>query len=193
MPKIKLEQRSLAWHDLRRNSIGASDAPTIMGYNSRCTPYQLWRRKLSLDPCEPTNERMQRGIDLEEPARHLFMSVHGMFVAPEVFIHDQYEWMIASLDGITLDNKIVVEIKCPGKTDHSSALKGRVPKKYIPQLQHQLEVTKAEKVLYFSYNPEMEIKHATIEVYPDQAFIEQMLEKEKVFWRCLENLERPID
>ena len=41
-------------------------------------------------------------------------------------------WMIASLDGIDIDNKTLVEIKCPGEIDHSCAMDGQVPEKYPP-------------------------------------------------------------
>ena len=57
--------------------------------------------------------------------------------------------MRASLDGISMDQEIL-EIKCPYKpnrldSDHQKTKEGKIPEKYWPQLQHQLEVFGASK------------------------------------------------
>ncbi len=46
MPKqfefIKAEQRSEEWLKLRREGLGASDIPAVLGISPYKTPYQLW-------------------------------------------------------------------------------------------------------------------------------------------------------
>src|SRR5579863_9675648 len=95
----------------RYEGIGSSDAPSVMGVGFR-TPYQLWDDKIHRREV-PDNYAMKRGRDMEEPARRSFESKIGVAVLPGPFIHPQYNWMGASLDGIDLDRKVAVEIKCP--------------------------------------------------------------------------------
>ena len=40
------------WLELRKAGIGSSEVATIVGLNPWETPYQLWRRKLGLDPAK---------------------------------------------------------------------------------------------------------------------------------------------
>jgi predicted phage-related endonuclease len=83
-----------------------------------------------------------------------------------------------------------LEIKCPGHWSHFHACHGRVPKYYQAQLQHQLLVSGAEKVHYFSYRPEPDLspqeQWALIEVEPDLDYIEALLEHERAFWEELQ-------
>src|SRR5689334_6309347 len=136
-----LLQNTSEWLEMRRNKIGASDAPVIMGVSPWKTPFQLWEEKLGIGKEKETTASMRRGIDMEEEARQKFEELTGHIVFPKVMFHPDYEYLMASLDGIDMDHKVAVEIKCPGREDHECAMDGVVPEKYKPQLQHQLEVT----------------------------------------------------
>ena len=108
---------------------------------------------------------------------------------PGVFVHDTIDWMSASFDGITLEQDAICEIKCPGKKDHAIALKGKIPTKYIPQLQHQIYVSGLSLFsYYYSFDGESGV---VIEVKRDQEFIDKMVEKEFEFWNCLMSLTPP--
>jgi hypothetical protein len=62
-------------------------------------------------------------------------------------MHDELEWMRASLDGLSFDGSIALEIKCPmSLRDRTVAQQGRVPPQYYAQLQHELEVSRAAEV-----------------------------------------------
>ena len=176
------------WLEMRRNAIGASDAPIIMGVSPWKTPHALWEEKLGLRETQPTTEAMKRGSLLEEPARGEFEKATGLKMTPRVMEHPTYDWMIASLDGISEDGKSIVEIKCPGREDHLTALTGEVPEKYYAQLQHQLAVTGLYMVYYYSYDGERGI---TIEVKRDDKYIDQLISMELAFWNCVQNLEPP--
>jgi len=131
---------------------------------------------------------MKEGKRREEEARQEFERMTGLVVFPAVLTHPEHEWMIASLDGIDIEHENIVELKCPGNEDHQQALSGSIPDKYIPQLQHQLAVTGLEKAYYFSYHA----KHGVIvEVYRDDAYIKNMIEKEQEFYQCLQELTPP--
>jgi len=182
-----LVQNTAEWLEMRKNKIGSSDAPVIMGVSPWRTPYQLWLDKLSSEQADKTPQ-MQRGHDLEEKARQEFESMTGLIVVPCVVQHPDYEWMIASLDGMDFEQKNIVEIKCPGHEDHALALRDKIPDKYYPQLQHQIEVTGLEKVSYFSYDG---VAGKVVDVYRDEKFIALMLDLEKQFWYCMQTMESP--
>jgi predicted phage-related endonuclease len=87
--------------------------------------------------------------------------------------------MRASLDGYNLELSRVLEIKCPGKEDHKTAMAGAVPEKYLPQVQYQLLVTGAKEAHYFSFDGEA---GCIVEVKPDAEYQAMLVEKVKHFW-----------
>jgi putative phage-type endonuclease len=181
-----LQQNTKEWLDYRKGKIGSSDAPSIMGVGFK-TPYQLWLEKLSLSET-PINKSMQRGHDLEEEARRAFENITDLLVFPEVIESKEHNWMIASLDGITLKRDAIVEIKCAGQKDHDIALNGQIPDKYFPQVQHQMAVSELDFCYYFSYHPN---KYALLKINRDQPYIDKLIEKEKVFFDCIINFYPP--
>ena len=63
-----LQQGTQEWLDWRKERIGASDTPCIMGVGFK-TPFQLWQVKTGRVPPDPQNYAMQRGNELEFGAR----------------------------------------------------------------------------------------------------------------------------
>jgi putative phage-type endonuclease len=183
-----LVQQSDEWLEWRRDKVGASDAPAIMGVSPWYTPYQLWAEKLQLTAPRQRTARQDRGLNLEDEARQEFERLLDTFVLPQVVVSSKYPWMIASLDGIDIDRKIVVEIKCPGQEDHFSALSGKIPAKYYPQLQHQLAVCELDMIYYFSYDGENGV---VMDCYRDDSYIKNLITAEEIFWEQLQNLEPP--
>lgn len=163
----------------RRNGIGSSDAPIVMGVSPWTTPRELWQNKVYGKDARADNPSMKRGRDLEEKARQEFEKIVGTLVAPDILIHPEINWMRASLDGIDCSKKVMVELKCPGKEDHALAVGNKVPEKYWPQVQHQLEVAGLDDMYYFSFDGR---KGAVVEVRRDQDYIDSLLEKEEKFW-----------
>lgn len=184
-----MKQGSEEWLELRRTKIGASDAPVIAGVVKWKTIKQLWEEKLGLKTDDTKTWYMQRGNELEPVARDLFTKVTGIPVEPEVVFHPKYDWMMASLDGLSDDKSISVEIKCPGEADHATAKAGRVPDKYYPQVQHQLEVLGHDKLYYFSFLNEED--YALVEVMRDDSYIEVLRAQEETFWDCVQNFVEP--
>lgn len=179
---INLEQGSAAWHELRKNKIGASDAAAILGVSPWATIYDLWLEKTGQKEPRKTTPAMKRGTELEPAARMLAEQMLGVCLDPLVVEHPLYPWMMASLDGINEDNTVMVEIKCAGEKDHNSAKMGIVPEKYIPQLQHQMAVTSLPSMYYFSFDGAC---GAFILVPRDQEYIDRLIEAEKSFYDCV--------
>ncbi|NGX36901.1 MAG: hypothetical protein K1000chlam2_00046 [Chlamydiae bacterium] len=172
----------------RKNYLGASDAPVIMGVSPWSTPYQLWQDKLDLGPVKDDNYAMKRGRDLEPIARSAYMAVTGNLVEPKQLFHPNIPYMMANFDGVSEDLTVAVEIKCPGKEDHDLAKDGMVPVKYFPQLQHQLAVIGINKVDYFSYRDD---DVALVTVERDDEYIEKLYRVAEKFWDCVESLTAP--
>jgi len=183
-----LIQGTQEWLEVRKTHIGASDAPIIMGDSPWKTCYQLWEEKLDLCEQPRMNSAMQRGHDLEPIARQVYNDHTGNCAEPEVLFHPEHKWMMASLDGISLDRSIIVEIKCPGIHDHATAAKGGIPEKYYAQLQHQLVVANLNLLHYFSYR---EGEFYLVEVERDEKYIHKMQSTEEVFWENLSDFKPP--
>lgn len=175
----ELEQGSAAWLDWRRGGIGASDAPVIMGVSPWMDVETLWLEKTGRAAARASSFAMRRGQRLEPEARELYIRRTGIAVAPLCLEHGTLRWMRGSLDGISADGLVVLEVKCPGAADHAVARRGLVPPKYVPQLQHLLAVAGAEVCHYWSYR---DGEGLLIEVAPEPAYIERLVERERGFW-----------
>lgn len=140
---IQIVQGTPEWHAHRRGLRNASETPAVLGISPWMTPYQLWLAKTGRSTPEP-NEAMRRGTSLEPLARHAYEVETGHVMQPLVLQDGEYA---ASLDGVTLDGELIVEIKCPYKGQASSLWQaieaGEVPEHYRMQVQHQLMVSGA--------------------------------------------------
>lgn len=155
-----------------------------MGASPWKTPYQLWEEKIGIGKQFQGNFATNRGNKMEPRARAAFELEMGDGFPPMVAEHINYPFIRASLDGFNKERNAILEIKCPGKEDHATAVAGFVPDKYYPQLQHQILVTGADRVYYYSYDGE---KGVTVEVRPDVNYCRDLLEKEIAFWDLVQN------
>lgn len=182
-------QGSPEWLELRKDKIGASDSPIIMGHSPWTTPRELWERKVGLRPEKSMTADMLRGKTQEDEARKEFIRIKGIQVEPDVVFHPSLNWMMASLDGVNHKNKIILEVKCTRNlTEHEETKLGKVPKKYYAQLQHQIECCGFDGAYYQSYHNG---ESAITEVSKDQKFIEEMVEADYKFWKSLQDFDPP--
>jgi putative phage-type endonuclease len=191
MKKIDLNQAGPDWHRWRREGLGGSDVSALVD-GTYTSPDELLEIKLGLRTVAE-NDAMRRGKRLEPEARAKYIEVSGNEVVPMCAEHEEYPFMRASLDGLSSDGKLVLEIKCPGYWPHRRALKGYVPSYYVAQVQHQLFVTGAERADYFSYRPDDEElresdRWALIEVFPDPDYQRRLLKAAQRFWDKLQRL-----
>ena len=151
---IQLVQGSEAWHAHRRGLRNASETPAVLGISPWVTPYQLWLLKTGR--AEPTvNAAMRNGTALEPLARHAYEVETGNVMQPLVLQDGLYS---ASLDGMTLEGDLIVEIKCPYKGQASALWQaveaGEVPAHYAAQIQHQLMVSGASEAHLWVFDGE---------------------------------------
>lgn len=184
-----LQQNTPEWLQDRLTKIGSSDAPIIMGVSKWKTVHELWAIKTGLVKEDSgSNWAMRRGIDMEPKARATYELATDLEMPPALVVHPKYGFIGASLDGYDAKTKLILEIKCPGREDHATALSGKIPEKYIPQVQHQLFAAESDNLHYFSFDGNNGI---TIEVHRDEPYIKKLMEAETKFWEMVINKTPP--
>jgi len=181
MIELPLTQGSNEWKAWRDTVITATDSAVILGISPFKNPAELLGQKLGQKPRTETNDKMAMGNFLEPIAREKFNEITGLNVVPKVGISKIRHWMAASFDGVSACNRHAVEIKCSLKI-YEKALKGIVDPIYYAQMQHQLSVLDIYRISFFSY---WEGKHVLIEFDRDDAFMNDMIVKEKEFYNLL--------
>jgi predicted phage-related endonuclease len=121
---------------------------------------------------------MRAGREMEPFARIVYEELTGNFVINPCYQHDVYEWAMCSPDGITYDERTLLEIKCSEKILHT-ALSGEIPEMYKAQCWWGMWITGAKKCHYFAY---YEGKHALIKLEQNQEFIDKALPKAQGFY-----------
>ena len=183
------------WLAFRKEHIGASDCPIIMGVakwkttDRRIkTPKLLWEEKMGLTNLNSDNSATRYGKAMEEPARQMYEKMVDDLFAPRYIKNKKYPHLMASLDGFNITNDRAVEIKNANKEDHELARQGIVPEKYYPQVMQQIMVTELPEVDYFSVNSG---DCTIVTVKRDDEYIEKMSEKLFEFAECIKNFKEP--
>ncbi len=190
--KVELQQGTQIWLDWRDGGIGGSEAAAVMGSSPYVDVIELFQRKMHMLPDLIPNEAMERGHRLEPEARLLFELETGLKMPPACYIHPEYDFIRSSLDGISVDENIILEIKCPGLTTHREALNGKIKPYYYTQIQHQLLTTGAKFAYYYSYTDMPDIETSVLmEVQRDEPYITRLIERESDFWQYVLRKEEP--
>lgn len=194
MQKFKFETEK-EWLAFRKNHLGASDASIIMGASKWKlpdgrikTPYLLWNEKLGFEDLSVDTEATRYGKQMEEPARIVYQEMKKEEFKPVVVKNKKFPYLIASLDGINKTDTQAVEIKNCSEKDHKQAKEGKIPEKYIAQVQQQILVTELNEIDYFSFHNGEGI---IVPVKRDEKYLKQLKKKLKEFWEYVENLKEP--
>lgn len=184
-----LEQGTEAWLRWRVGGLGASDSLALVGEKAEWgTRTELLLRKLGLIPEKSINFAMRTGTRLEPTVRMWVQDAKGINFPPVCLSCPDDPRFLASLDGLS-DCGTVLEIKCPNKFAHDSALNGLIPRHYKPQLMWQMMVTGAERLIYASHNSasfEWDRHLAFVEVRRDEVLIARLRQLGRTFLRELD-------
>lgn len=182
MKILDLKPNTEEWVQFRRLHIGGSEAAAICGVDPYCKPEKLWKRKFTGEK-QYVSPAMQRGTQLEPIARKMLGRLDNVCYLPLVVQHDEYEWMIASLDGYDESTQKGIEIKCPGDKLFDKIIIDRdIPKHYIYQIQHQMEVTGLHTWSLIVFNGTY---FEEFHVDRDEEIIQELIEKESRFYESL--------
>ena len=179
---LRLVQGTPEWLEHRRKHRNASETPAVMGVSPWVTPYALWLERMGRAQ-RPVTPAMRRGRELEAAARAAYERLTGMVMEPLVLVDGEYS---ASLDGITLEGDLIVEIKCPmqgrGSQAWQAAAAGEVLEPFFWQLQTQLMVAGAAFGHLFVFDGE---RGVLVEQKPQPAAWETIRRDWDAFWQFL--------
>lgn len=173
------------WKQWRQKGLGSSDAPVILGVSPWRNAHDLLLEKTGEKKSEfKGNFATQRGKDLEPIVRAKYNEMFGCDCQPANLVSVEYDHWRASLDGIDRIKGRIIEIKCPGKVDHATALEGKIPKKYQPQCQWQLIVSGAAHLDYVSWDGKSD-DLVIVRCNPDHEMMKELMERSMLFWELV--------
>lgn len=180
--------------EARRNGLGASDTPIIMGYSSYKTPYQLYLEKTGTvtDDDEET-EQQYWGNALEPLIIERFAKENNVEVTfPDTIHHPDYPYIFANLDGWIESEKAVVEAKLVNsfkKKEWDSTLSDGIPLTYLIQVAKQCLITDASRGYIAVLFGGMEFQQF---VYERDKMLEDLILKADIeFWHCVQTKNEP--
>ena len=171
------------WLELRRNSIGGSDAASCCGASPWKSPLALFCDKMGMIPDKETNESMRRGTYLEEYVAQRFMEETGKKVIRSNFMYcdEEYPFLTANIDRLIVGEKAGLE--CKTMNDYSSNdfdfESGEIPTQYYYQIQHYMMVMGWE-YMYIAFSTNF--KFTWMKVERNDEFIKEMRMQEISFW-----------
>lgn len=178
----------------RKEGLGASDTPIIMGYSTYKTPYQLYLEKIGLiDATDELTEQQYWGNALEPIIIKRFAEENDVKVTfPDTIYHPDYPFIFANLDGWIESLGAVIEIKATNawqRKEWDMALTDGIPLTYLIQVAKQCLVTNASKGYCAVLIGGMEYKQF---IYERDAALEDLILKADLdFWECVQNKTPP--
>jgi predicted phage-related endonuclease len=173
----------------RRDFIGGSDAPIIMG-SDEAALVRLWREKRGeADPEDLSgNLVVQLGAATEELNRTWYerKTGHSIRDVQKRVRHSAIFWMVATLDGIVDQTGAVFESKFMLPWSFSEEM---AAEKYMAQLQHNMWVTQSRLSVLSIITGGGKWVEMSIPV--DPLYLSVLVSAEKKFWRCVQSGETP--
>ena len=136
------------WLELRKKSIGGSDASTVCGLNPYSSLIELWADKTGRIPPKEDSEAMRIGRDLEEYVAKRFCDATGKKVRRRnaMFQHDKYDFITANVDREIVGENAGLECKTTSVMNKSDFEGGQIPLNYLCQCRHYMNVMGYEKM-----------------------------------------------
>lgn len=176
----------------RTQYVGGSDVPVILGLSKYKTQYELAREKAGIVPPEfISNPYIQFGNKMEPFIREYINTVNSLNFITETFV-DKQNMIRSNVDGIDLENKILLEIKTHGSNP--------TEKVYEAQMQlyfHQTGCSYGWLAMYHrpsDFDLEFDRENLVIkEIERDTGYIEKILDAIETFWIRVEYLKEKPD
>ena len=170
------------WLEVRKKSIGGSEAGALLGMNPYASPLTLYLDKKDLSKPREYKEAMRLGNDLEEYVAQRFVEETGKKVRRDnyMYMHDEYDFITANVDRVIVGENAGLECKTMGSFNNYDLENGEVPTHYWCQCQHYMAVMGYDRMYLAVLVFQKGIFINTIE--RNQEFIDGMLVAEKIFW-----------
>lgn len=185
----KVPTRSLtreAWLELRKHSIGGSDAAGIVGLSKWASPFSVWAEKTGRTEEKEDNEAMRQGRDLEDYVAKRWMEATGKVCRREnkILYNPIYPFAHANIDRLVLGGREGLECKTTSTLDLRKFQGVEFPEQYYVQCVHYLAVTGLERwhlaVLVYGKG------FYTYTLERNQAEIDALMAAEAAFWKMVE-------
>lgn len=181
--EIKLEQGTEEWLEFRRHHRMASETAAIMGLSDYSSPADVRNAKRGKSIAD--NAPMRQGREQEPIARAAYESEYEP-MRPAIYVHGDYG---CSLDGINIDEDVILEIKTPFKNaQQSPRWKAAIDGYLLPpdevQVQHQLMVSGA-KLAHFWVWDAVKQEGILVPVLPNPHHWEKIKAAWDEFWPSL--------
>lgn len=161
----QIEQGTTDWFDLRKGKVTASRIVDVMAKvksGGEAAGRRNYKAQLAVERLTGfveesfSNAAMQWGTDQEPAARDIYSFLFNREVEEVGFVpHPTILMAGASPDGLVGEDGLI-EIKCPNTATHIDyLLTGKIPEKYILQMQFQLACTGRAWCDFVSYDPRM--------------------------------------
>jgi putative phage-type endonuclease len=159
-----MQQQTEEWYQARIGRVTASRVADLMA-KTKSGPSASRENYMAQLICERltgartegfTSAAMMHGVDTEPQARMAYELMTGETVVETGFIpHPTIAGFGASPDGLVGSDGLI-EIKCPNSATHiETLLAGKVPSKYMIQMQVQMMCTGREWCDFVSFDPRM--------------------------------------
>ena len=209
MVKKKVFGSREEWLQARNNRIGGSDAAAIIGLNPYMSNVELWEIKTGRRQQEDISQKsyVKYGTKAEKYLRELFKLDHPEYLVlyqeNNMFFNDAYPWAHASLDGwLGSENGFRGIWECKTTNILNSQQKekwdNRIPDNYYCQLLHYFMVTEYKFAVLkaqLKYDYGDDVMCVTKEYRIERTEVEQdiryLAEKEKEFWECVKEDQKP--
>jgi putative phage-type endonuclease len=173
------------WLEIRRQSIGGSDAAAVLGLNDYVSPYSLWAEKTGKIIPEDISDKeaVRLGNDLEDYVAQRFTEATGKRVRRDnAFIYNSdYPFAHALVDRMVVGENAGLECKTTSSWEILDQCRsGEYPPAWYCQMMHYMMVTGADKwhlaVLIFGKG------FFEFEVLRKESEIEALASAERAFW-----------
>ena len=168
MRTLNLFQGSKEWHAARSCRFTASEAPAMMGASKYQSRDELLYQKATGIGREVTDAEQalfDRGHRAEAAARRIVEDMLGQDLYPVTAVSDEDDRLLASLDGCTIDEATLYEHKLWSEGLAAQVRARDLEPHYYWQLEQQLLVVGAEKVIFVCSDGTPE-KFASMEYRP---------------------------
>ncbi len=188
MKIVTFKQKSNEWLEWRRQGIGASDAPIVLGLSKYMKPHKLWMIKRGLSPEQRINAYVEERAQKVENAARAWIEMEMGYNYPASCAESvKYPWMKASLDGWCYEIQSAMEAKWVT----AEALGIKIPAGHWIQMQHQMAVYECDDIIYCPSND-------GINFYPrivnrNQPYIDMMIGEEERFMEMVKAGAEPDD
>lgn len=172
----------------RKNTIGGSDANTIMSGNEDWIT-SLWEQKCGISESEDLSDVLPvvMGQYTEELNAHWYEKQTGDKVVKrnEYFVHPDNKVMAANLDGVCLLNQAIWEAKHVNQMSKDE----EVIQRYMPQLYHNADVYGVKKAVISVFRGTL--NWFCFEVDIQDSYLNDLKAAELHFWECVQNKTPP--